>query len=176
MKRLKKFYQNNRIYCILMLISFICIFGMLTAVGLYFSNQLHSSKYGIRLEGIEKYKLGKAEFKAIEESFKAHDDVKKVEARLSGRIIYVDVEVNKDTSNETIQNYATESLTKLSDENKEYYDVQFLVTREGYNTYLGSKSHSNTVISWINYKFTDEEADTATTSSEYVEDDDGTTD
>jgi len=176
MKRLKKFYQNNRIYCILMLISFLCIFGMLTAIALYFSNQLNSSKYGIRLDGIENYKLGKADFKEIEDSFKAHEDVKKVEARLSGRIIYIDVEVNKDTSNETIQNYATESLTKLSDENKEYYDVQFLVTREGYNTYLGSKSHSNTVISWINYKFTDEEADTATTSSEYVEDDDGTTD
>ena len=176
MKRLKKFYQNNRIYCILMLISFICIFSMITAIGIYFIHQTKSSKYGVRLEEIKNYKLSDKELKAIEDFYKEKDCIVSADARLSGKIIYIDIEAKKETTNEELQNIATESLTKISDKNKEYYDIQFIITRKDYNTYLGSKSHSNTVISWINYKFTDEEAETATTSSEYVEDDDGTTD
>ena len=48
-----------------------------------------------------------------------------------------------------------------TDGNTSYYDIQFIFLRESYTPYMGSKSSSNTIISWINYDF-DTEDDTDT--------------
>ena len=59
--------------------------------------------------------------------------------------------MEKTTSNEAIQNLAVGCLEKIPDTEKTYYDIQFIFKREGLTPYLGSKSASNTVISWANY-------------------------
>ena len=59
----------------------------------------------------------------------------------------------KKVSNEEIQGVCTESLTKIGDNNKLFYDIQYVVKRDGLNPYLGSKSASKTIISWANYSF-----------------------
>ena len=48
-------------------------------------------------------------------------------------------------------------LTKFKDEQKGYYDIQYIVKREGLSPYLGSKSASKTVIAWANFSYNDEE-------------------
>ena len=158
MKKLKKFYKNNRIYCILMLISIFCFLLMGTAVVVYFINQTSSSKDGSRLVDQEKYKVDK-ELKELEKYYKSSEDVNKVSIRLQGKIIYITVDVKSDVDNEDIQNLATTSLEKLTDEQKKYYDIQFIFTREGFTPYLGSKSSQNTIITWAKYSF-----DTETTT------------
>lgn len=162
LEKLKKFYNTNRIYCILMIISIACILLLGIGVIVYFIGQATSSSYGNRLENVENYPVEK-ELNEYEKFYKESDGVKKVTVRLQGKIIYTDVEVEDTKTNEDIQNLATGSLEKLTEEQKGFYDIQFLFSRKSYNTYLGSKSHSNTIISWANYKFEEETTTTTTT-------------
>ena len=160
-KKLRVFYKNNRIYCILIMISLACLLLLGVGVIFYFVGQATSSAYGNRLDNIENYKVDN-EIKELEKFYKESDGVKSATVRLQGKIIYVDVAMNDDKTNEDIQNIATTSLGKLTDEQKGYYDIQFIFTRDKYNPYFGSKAHSNTVISWANFKY-DETTTTTTT-------------
>lgn len=150
MKKLKNFYNENRIYCILMLISFGCFLIMGLAVLGYFIHQTTTSSYGKRLENIEKYEL-KNELKDLENYFKEDKNVTKATARLQGKIIYITVDIANTVSNEDIENLATGSLAKLSDEQKQYYDLQFIFKRDNMIPYFGSKSSNNASISWTLY-------------------------
>lgn len=159
MKKLRKFYKNNRIYCILMLISLFCFILMGSAVVIYFVNQATSSNYGNRLDEVEKYPVDK-ELKKIEKFYKDAKGVKSSTVRLQGRIIYITVEVEKETTNEVIQNMANSSIEVLTEEQGSYYDVQFIFKRADYTPYMGSKSSANKVITWNNYSFDNEEEKT----------------
>lgn len=156
MKNLKKFYQNNRIYCILMIISAICLLIILSSVLVYFLNQTKSSKYGHRLDDIVDHPID-SEASELKSFLDSNDKVLSVNTDLRGKILYVNMEVNKDLANEDIQTICTESLAKLTEEQKVYYDVEYIVKREGLNPYIGSKSASRTVIAWANFSYNDEE-------------------
>lgn len=158
-KKLKNFYKNNRIYSILMIISLFCLILMVSGVVIYFVNQTVSSPYGNRLDGIKNHNIDSS----IEDLKKYYKDSKGVtnsNVRVQGRIIYIDVEMEKTTSNEAIQNLAVGCLEKIPDTEKTYYDIQFIFKREDLTPYLGSKSASQTVISWANYSI-----DTTTTTT-----------
>lgn len=161
-KKFRKFYRNNRIYCILMFISIFCILLMASSVVLYFVHQTTTSEYGTRLDGIENYDLGTT-LSDLEEFYKSQTGVLEVSTRLQGKIIYINVKVEDTIKNEEIQNMATTSLEKISDENKEYYEIQFIFKRDAYNPYFGSKTSGNTIITWTNYTY---ETTTTTTASE----------
>ena len=159
-KKLKKFYKQNRIYCILMMISIFCIVLMGSAVLIYFISQATTSKYGHRLDGIEDHEV-ETELETLDQYYTDTEGVQDVNIDLEGKIIYVNVTVEDSFTNEEIQNLATSSLDNLTDDQKSYYDIQFIFLRESYTPYMGSKSSSNTIISWINYDF-DTEDDTDT--------------
>lgn len=162
MKKLKEFYKNNRIYCILMLVSLFCFILMGSAVVIYFINQASSDKYGNRLEDLDNYPVTK-ELAELETFYKESDGVNKASVRLQGKIIYVRVEVDPKTDIDGMQNIATESLNKLTDEQKGYYELQFTFLRDGFAPYSGSKAASRTVITWNNYNITTEATTTTTT-------------
>jgi len=149
-KKLKNFYKNNRIYSILMIISLFCLILMASGVVIYFVNQTVSSPYGNRLDDIKNHNIDSS-VEALKKYYKDSKGVTNSNVRVQGRIIYIDVEMEKTTSNETIQNLAVGCLEKIPDTEKTYYDIQFIFKREGLTPYLGSKSASNTVISWANY-------------------------
>lgn len=159
-KKLKKFYKNNRIYCILMFISIVCIMVMGVAIIVYFYNQMTTDSYGSRLENISKYDLGTSLID-LENFYKEQEGVENVTVRLQGKIIYVDVHVVEAMKNEQIQTIATTCLDKISEENRTYYDIQFMFTRNNLNAYLGAKNSGNTNIVWTNYSY-----DTETTTTE----------
>jgi len=151
-KKLRKFYKNNRIYCILMIISILCILVMGVSVVVYFFNQMFTDSYGSRLENIEKYDLGNS-LTDLENFYKSQEGVMEVSVRLQGKIIYLDVKVAETMKNEQIQTIATTSLDNISEANRGFYDIQFMFTREGLNPYLGAKNSGNTVIVWTNYTY-----------------------
>ncbi|MDE6141103.1 MAG: hypothetical protein K2G03_00730 [Bacilli bacterium] len=163
MKKLKAFYRNNRIYCILMLVSLFCFILMGSAVIIYFVHQASSDKYGTRLDDIDSYPVS-SELAQLETFYKESDGVKKATVRLQGKIIYVSVEVDAKLTVDEMQNIATESLTKLTEEQKSYYDLQFTFNRDGLAPYSGSKASSRTVITWSNYNIASDETTTTTTS------------
>lgn len=156
MKAIRRFYRNNRIYCILMLFSLVCLGIMGYVLGDYFVNQFKGDVYGERLYDIEKYDF-EAEKKIIEEFFKTNKKVKDVKVTITGKIFYVMIDTDPTFSNEEIQTLCTTSLEKMTPETLKYIDLQYIVRREGFVPYTGSKSSINTVISWSNYKFEKEE-------------------
>lgn len=160
-KKIRKFYKNNRIYCILMIISMFCILLMATCVIIYFANQLSTSNYGSRLEQMDDYKLENS-LKDLEDFYKEQESVLDASTRLQGRIIYVQAHFAEGVKNEEIQNVATSSLEKLSEENRGFYDMQFIFTRDNMNPYFGSKNANNTVITWSNFTYDTEETTTTT--------------
>ena len=105
--------------------------------------------YGTRLEGIEKVKITDKKKEELKENFK--DSSKSVTVRLAGRIIYIDVKVNDDVSTDTARDLANKTLEKLSDEEKGYYDVQFLIGNDADKDHfpiIGYKHHAKQAISW----------------------------
>ncbi len=159
-KKLKKFYKNNRIYCILMIISIVCIFVMGVSVVVYFYNQLTTDAYGTRLENMSNYDLGDS-LSQLENFYKEQAGIENVSVRLQGKIIYIDVKATETMKNEQIQSIATSSLDKISEENRSYYDIQLIFTRNNLSAYLGAKNSGSTNIVWTNYTY-----DTETTTTE----------
>lgn len=158
MKRIKKFYKNNRVYSILMIISVVCVALMLIALVSYFLGQTSSNPYGNRLDGIEQYNISD-KIKSMEEFFKNEKKVEDASVRLQGKIIYATVTVSSKLNNEDIETLATSSLEKLSSEELEFFDVQYIFKRDKMPPYLGSKSSSNKIISWANYKLETDESE-----------------
>ncbi len=160
LKKFKKFYKYNRIYCILMMISLFCFLLMGTGVVVYFVSQINTSKYGNRLDGIDEYNKDEI-IKNLENSYTDSKILEK-NVRVQGKIIYIELTVEKTTTNEEIQTICTTSLNAISDEEKGFFDLQFIVKRDGLTTYMGSKNHSKGNITWGNYSF--EETTTTTTT------------
>lgn len=161
-KGFRKFYKNNRIYCILMLISIICILVLGVGVITYFVNQNTGNPYGKRLVEVDDHKLTDEE-KKMTAYFKENESVKNTTIRLQGKIIYITVHFTDETTLETMQNIATGCLEILGQENLDFYDLQFLFTRDSYPAYAGSKSKAMQTISWANYNIDSEETTTTTT-------------
>ncbi len=159
MKNLKKFYQNNRIYCILMIVSAICLLIILISVVAYFLGQTHTSKYGHRIDDIAEYPIDN-ELNDLKSFFESNDKVVSVTTDIRGKIVYVTVQFKEDVANEDIETICTQSLEKLTKEQKEYYDIQYINKRDGLNPYLGSKSARQTIISWANFSYNEEEETT----------------
>ena len=161
-KRIRKFYKRNRIYCILMIVSFVCLVTLGSALAIYFYNQAIGDPYGSRLENIDNFPVAE-ELKACENYFKDSKGVTKAELRTQGNIIYLDITVEKELVVEDMQNLAVASLEKFTSDQLGYYDLQFTFLREGYPAYTGSKSAQNTVISWSVYNLDyDKEEETTT--------------
>lgn len=158
-KRLRAFYKNNRIYCILMIISLFCVFLMGIGVVVYFVNQATSSKYGHRLESIEDVPITE-EMKVMKEYLESLEEVTNVNVRLQGKIIYVEYEILETKTNEDIQGISATSLEKFKEEQLTTYDFQFIVARNNLEPYVGAKSKNNSIISWANYVYNTEEATT----------------
>lgn len=147
---LKKFYKNNRIYCILMIVSAVCILLLGASVVVYFIHQAASDSYGIRLEGLKQEEVDK-DVDAIKNWYSSKEEVSNSNVRVQGKIIYIEFEVDPSVANETIQSIATSSLEAVSDYTKDNCDLQFIVSRKDMGAYFGSKGRGKTVISWSNY-------------------------
>ena len=89
-----------------------------------------SSKYGNRLEGIKKIKFGKTEQEKIVKKVKESDKVTTASIDVEGKIINVIFNVNKDTSKDDARNIANSTLEVISDEVKNFYDIQYMISKK----------------------------------------------
>lgn len=89
-----------------------------------------SSKYGDRLDGIKKITFGKTEKNKIIDKIKSDDKVTKVDIDVEGKIINVIFNVTKETSKDDAKNIANASLGQISDEVKNFYDIQFMISKK----------------------------------------------
>ena len=105
--------------------------------------------YGNRLEGIEKVKITEEKKNAVKTALQ--EETASVTVRVAGRIIYIDIKANGEVSQEAAKAFGPKVLEVFSDEEKNYYDIQFLIendTNPGQFTILGYKHHTKGDISW----------------------------
>lgn len=160
-KKLKSFYKNNRVYSILMIISIICIVAILIGVLLYFIGQTNKDKYGNRLDGIEKVLISSDKINGLENKIKESELVKEVTIDISGKLMYITISLNNGKHKDA-EAIAQSSLEILSDEEKAFYDIQYIIEnldkKEEENfPIMGYIKAGNSVIKWTNYVLVGEE-------------------
>ena len=139
--------KHSRLIVSIIIVVFLVIIGIM-AKGFFFPDDV-TAYYGSRLEGIEKVKINDKKKDELKEHFK--DSSKKINIRIAGRIIYVNVTVNDDISVDASREMSNKTLEKLSEEERAYYDVQFMINNENDKDHfpiIGYKHHSKQGISW----------------------------
>lgn len=155
MKKLKKIWNENRILIVLAIILVVCliIIGVVSLVYFYGSS---STPYGNRLDVTKDTPIKDANLKDIESHLTSNEKVSKAKAILKGRIIYVTIDFTNKTSLDAAKGIAEESLTKLSEEQLEVYDVIFTISHsksegfEGYNLMGARNSNGSGNVVWSN--------------------------
>ena len=124
------------------------VIGLLILKSIFFPNE-NKAIYGNRLEGRDKVKITKEKMNKVKEELK--EGTTSVKVRVAGRIIYIDVMVNNETSKETARGLGDKALGVFSDEEKAYYDIQVLFDNEGNQEQfpiIGYKHHTKSAIVW----------------------------
>ncbi len=129
MKKIKKMWQENSILFVLLSILIVCVIAILIVVVTYFVGN-SKSKYGDRLDGIDKYPFVEETQNEIVSKMKEDEKILDVTFRKSGKTIYVTILFDPSVTLVQAQSKSLESLDYYSEETLGYYDIQFLVQAE----------------------------------------------
>lgn len=114
---------------------------------LFFSES--TAIYGNRLEGREKVTISNDTKNQVMNIL--GDSVTNTQMRIAGRLIYITIKVNGETSLEDAKNLGAKTLEPFSDAEKQYYDIQVLIEND-VNTsqfpIIGYKHHTKTSLVW----------------------------
>ncbi|MBR3117124.1 MAG: hypothetical protein IKF36_04545 [Bacilli bacterium] len=88
-----------------------------------------TSKYGNRLDGIEDITFGDKEKKAITDKLKENEKVTEAKLDVKGKIIYVTYNIVKDCGLDEARAIGNDSLSVISDEVKNFYDMNYIITK-----------------------------------------------
>ena len=154
MKKLKELWGNNKVLIVLGIILIICLIAIITVTFSFFLGG-NKGVYGDRLNGIDKHPVTnniKSEYKTSLESEKS---VTKVSIDTKGKIIYIIINFESDTSLEDAKNLAASSIEKLNEDILSFYDIDFTLkcekseNSEGF-TILGAKNVAGSGLIWNN--------------------------
>ena len=138
----------------------ICLFAFLIAIAMayvFFSLFIGgTNKYGSRLKDIEKYQITNKDKEEVTTFLKEKEEVANASMRTQGKIIYIHIRYKENVTLDKAKEIANESLSKIDDEDKKYYDIGFSLTQEkpegsediGF-VVTGTKSSQLEHISWI---------------------------
>ena len=88
------------------------------------------SKYGNRLEGIEKISFDNSAKSKIVKKINSNDKANGAKVEVQGRIINIIFNVKKDVSKDDAKAIASDSLGQIKDNVKKYYDIQYMITKK----------------------------------------------
>lgn len=134
---------------LILLIIIIAFFAMLLIGG-------SSNKYGNRLDGIEEVEITNDELDTITIEMKEKEGVKDASVRIQGKIINVILTFNSDIDSSKAKEIATSTLESFSEEQLNFYNVQYFLTRESTGeedtpyVVTGNKHPSKESIGWTN--------------------------
>jgi len=148
-KKILGLIKRHIVLFILSVIAFIALIIMIVAFLKMTIN--NSGKYGDRLDGIDKVKISKSTLSDISDKIKENTEVEKSNVRVQGKIVYIDITFNGETSLDRAKEIATVVLDEFDDDEKGFYDIEFILEQnaeEGWRS-AGSKTPSSEGISWI---------------------------
>lgn len=142
------------------LLSMICLLAFVVVIILFyifFSLFIGGSdKYGDRLDGINDVKITESTKKEVASKLEDYAEVVEASCRVQGKIIYIHIKFQADTSLDKAKEIAQESLDLFDKDEKSFYDIGFYLIqeqKEGEETQgfvvTGSKNAKLDSISWI---------------------------
>lgn len=140
------FLKRNKKIFLALIIFFALIMLFVQAKNILMPNE-GAAVYGNRLDN--KVELKKDINKKIKETLT--EGVADTNVRVTGRIINITLTVYSDISKSAAKSYATKTLELFTSEEKAYYDIQFLIQKDGEATdfpIIGYKIQNSEKISW----------------------------
>ena len=124
------------------------VIGLIILKDLFYPAE-NKAIYGTRTEGVKKNPVKEEQKNAIIATF--NEKANSTTIRIAGRIIYIDIKLNGETTRDEAKNLSASSLVQLPDNIKNYYDIQFIIENDT-NTaefpIIGYKHHTKPEISW----------------------------
>ena len=152
---MKKLLKENRTLLILMCIAIACIIISSALLLKYFYFGNGDSKYGDRLDGIEKVEITNEKKDEIAQNIKQSELVEDASVIVTGKIVYERIIFNSNASLLEAQAIAIKSLESFSDEEKLFYDFEFTLKQEKSEKtegflIMGAKNVNGTNLVWNN--------------------------
>ena len=151
---MKKFYEENRVFSILMIIVLVCLL-IIAGLGVrYIFNSNTKSVYGNRLDGIGDVKIDKDMKETMTSKVKEMEKVDNVVINIHGKIVYFDITFNDEITVEEAKNTAIKCLELFEEDYVNYYDIQFLMVNEEFvkNQSAESTAEKTNIFPIMGYK------------------------
>lgn len=155
MKKIKNFYKDHRVFTILMSVAFVCFILIVVVLIKCFYIGNNESKYGERLEGIEKVEITESRMDELENKIKEEKIVASADVFITGKIVYTEISFNDSASLVEAQSLALKFLENFNEEEQKFYDFSFTLSQakneksEGF-LITGAKNKNGTGLSWNN--------------------------
>ena len=128
---------------------FVLVFaGFLILKSVFFPSEAKAI-YGDRLKGREKVMITDATKNKIKSDLS--EATSKVDVRVAGKIIYIDMTVTGNVNVATAKGLANKALESFTDQEKAYYDIQAIISSDTDTEHfpiIGYKHHAKTAYSW----------------------------
>ena len=165
MKKIKRFYQEHRIFTILMAVVLVCMVLIITVLIQCFYVGNGSDKYGNRLEGIEKYKISESRQKDFENNIANNDKVKSVDIKVTGKIIYITMQITEGVELVEAQSIAQKSLESFSEKEQSFYDFNITLKQNSTDKsdgfiISGTKNKNGSGLTWNNNRIVEKDITT----------------
>lgn len=153
---MKKFYKENRVFSILMLVALTSLIIIAVFFLLYFFKGQSSNKYGNRLDGINAVKITSKTLTEYKNKLTAEPGVEGAEANIQGKIVYVIIDISKESGANTGVNAALKTINNFSEKELEYYDFNFIINKKDKDEaeifpIMGYKKSTSASIIWTRY-------------------------
>ena len=143
-----KFIKKNIGAIIAIVIIILLLIGAYFVKEMFFSTETEAI-YGSRLEGIDKVKITKEKKQQVVDSLK--EGTEKASVRVAGKIVYISMVVNGDTSLDAAKGLGNKALESFSDEEKAFYDFQIIIEKNSESNQfpiIGYKQRKRNAITW----------------------------
>lgn len=149
-KILKWMKRNTGLVIVLLLTLVLLVFITVIFIKLLMGNS--AGKYGNRLDGIEEVTISDETYDSIKEEVMATEKVANVTTRLQGRIVYITIVLNGDTSASDAKGIAAATLDNFTEEALGFYDLSYFLkweSEDGNTVITGNKHHDLDSITWV---------------------------
>ena len=163
MKKIKRFYQEHRIFTILMAVVLVCMVLIITVLVQCFYVGNGSDKYGNRLEGIEKYKITESRQKDFENNIANNDKVESTDIKITGKIIYITMQIKPGVTLIEAESIALKSLETFSEKEQSFYDFNITLKQNSTDKsdgfiISGAKNKNGSGLNWNNNRVVEKDA------------------
>ncbi len=150
MKDIMDYMKNNKHTVIVVICCFLLTVVVFVVKFTFFQND-GKAVYGDRLDGINEARIKDPKLEQIESSLEERNEVKSVEASVSGRILNVMITANDDVSVATAKTFTDQIDQALEEDQKKSYDIQVFVSKTNDDEkfpIIGYRHQNNDYFSW----------------------------